>query len=185
MANQRQAERDVDQMSRKAAEQTSHAVSEAAERASRAESDALRRNADAFSNTWRTSSEAAGRIAERSTEQFSSLLGLNGDNATQSVEESAASVQALIDSSTVVTSGVQNISGEWMRFVQNRVGNNLKSFEEMMSCQTVHDCLAIQTRMVRDNWEAFLHTTRRASELSTKLADDAVKQMGDAAFAPR
>jgi hypothetical protein len=39
--------------------------------------------------------------------------------------------------------------------------------------------------MVRDNWEAFLHTTRPASELSTKLADDAVKQMGDAGFAPR
>jgi hypothetical protein len=142
-------------------------------------------HAAAFVRAWSELAYPRDRIADRSTEQFSSLLGLNGDNATQSVEESAASVQALIDSSTVVTSGVQNISGEWMRFVQNRVGNNLKSFEEMMSCQTVHDCLAIQTRMVRDNWEAFLHTARRASELSTKLADDAVKQMGEAAFSPR
>jgi hypothetical protein len=65
------------------------------------------------------------------------------------------------------------------------VNSALSSGGTMMSCQTVHDCLAIQTRMVRDNWEAFLHTTRRASEQSTKLADDAVKQMGDAAFAPR
>jgi len=188
MANPRQTERDVNEMSRKAAEQaaqTSRAMSETAERAGRAASEALQRNAETLSNTWQSSTEAASRIAERSIEQFANLFGFTGDNARQSIQNSASSVQALIDSSTVLASGMQNVSGEWMRFVQNRVEENLKSLEELMSCRTIHDCLALQTRMARDNVEACLQSARRTSELSTKLADDAVKQMSDAALAPR
>jgi len=188
MANPRQTERDVNEMSRKAAEQaaqTSRAMSETAERAGRAASEALQRNTETFSNTWRSSSEAASRIAERSIEQFANLFGLSGDNARQSIQNSATSVQALIDSSTVLASGMQNVSGEWMRFCTNRVEENLKSLEELMSCRTFHDCLALQTRLARDNVEACLQSARRTSELSTKLADDAVKQMSDAALAPR
>ena len=142
MANQHHVEGDMNETTRKAADQTaqtSGAMSEAAEHASRAASEAVRRNADAFSNTWRT----------------------------------------------IVTSGMQNVSGEWMRFMQNRVEENLKRFDEMMSCRTVHDCFAIQAQIARDNCEAFLQTARLTSELSTKLADDAVKQMSDAALAPR
>ena len=86
---------------------------------------------------------------------------------------------------TIVTSGMQNVSGEWMRFMQNRVEENLKRFDEMMSCRTVHDCFAIQAQIARDNCEALLQTARLTSELSTNLADDAVKQMSDAALAPR
>lgn len=188
MANPRQIERDVNEVSRKAADQaaqTSRAMSEAAERAGRAASAALQRNTETLSNTWRSSSEAASRIAERSMEQFANLFGLTGDNARQSIENSSNSVQALIESSTVLASGMQNVSGEWIRFCANRVEENLKSFEELMSCRTIHDCFALQTRMARDNVEACLQSARRTSELSTKLADDAVKQMSGAVLAPR
>ncbi len=101
MANQRHVEHDMNETIRKEADQTaqtSRAMSAMAERASRAA--ALRRNADAFSSAWRTSSEAASQIAERSMEQFSKLLGLSGDKARESVQESAATVQELLDTST-------------------------------------------------------------------------------------
>jgi len=150
MANQRHVEGDMNEITRKAADQTaqtSREMSETAERASRAANDAVRRNADAFSNTWRTSSEAASRIAERSMEQFSNLLGFNSDHARERIQDSAASVQALLDTSTTVTSGMQNVSSEWMRFMQNRFEDNLKRFDAMMSCRNVHDCFAIQAQM--------------------------------------
>ena len=188
MANQSHVEHDINETTRKAADQTaqtSRAMSETAERASRAASEALRRNADAFSNTWRTSSEAAGRIAERSMEHFSNLFGLSGDTARESVQHSAASVQALVDSSGVAANGMQALSGEWIGFVQNRVEENLKTFDELLSCRTIHDCVAVQTRIVRHNIEAVLQSARRTSELSTQLADHAVKQMSDAALASR
>ena len=188
MANERHVQGDMNETIRKAADQTaqtSRVMSETAERVTRAASEALRRNADAFSNTWRSSSEAAGRIVERSMEQFSNPFGLSGDTARESVQHSVARVQALVDSSSVAANGMQALSDEWIRFMQNRVEENLKTFDELVSCRTVNDCFAIQTRIVQHNVEAVLQSARRTSELSTQLADHAVKQMSDAALAPR
>jgi phasin family protein len=178
--NPRQAERKTNETTGTAAQQTeqiARTMSNTAEQTARAANEAFRQNAETFSSTWRESSEAANRIAERSLDQFSKLCGFSGDNARQSVQQSAASVQTFLDGSTVVASGMQNVSSEWMRFVHKRAEENLKNFDELMSCRSIPDCVAIQTRMIRDNFEAFLQTARRTSELSTKLADDAVKQM--------
>jgi predicted component of type VI protein secretion system len=84
-------------------------------RRSRAGSEAFRRNTESIGKTWRDSSQAATRIAERSMDQFSKLFGLTGNGARETMQQSAGNVQALIDSSTVVVSGLQNASGEWLR----------------------------------------------------------------------
>ena len=123
--------------------------------------DQTAQTSDAMSETAERASRAASEAVRRNADAFSNTWR------------------------TIVTSGMQNVSGEWMRFMQNRVEENLKRFDEMMSCRTVHDCFAIQAQIARDNCEAFLQTARLTSELSTKLADDAVKQMSDAALAPR
>jgi phasin family protein len=188
MANPRQAERDssesVHETTRRAS-QTTRTLSDAAERTTRAGTEAFRRNAETMSSTWRSSSEAATRIAERSVDQFSKLFGLTGDTARETMQQSAGNVQALLESSTFVVDGLQNVSGEWMRFVQNRIEENLEHFEELLGCRTAQECMALQTRIVRDNIEALLHSARRASEVSTKLADEAVRRMSDTALAPR
>jgi phasin family protein len=192
MANPRHVERDsndsVHETTRRAADQasqTSRTMSDAAERTARAGTEAFRRNAETFSSTWRNSSEAASRIAERSVDQFSKLFGLTGDTARETMQQSAGNVQALIESSTFVVDGLQNVSGEWVRFVQSRIEENLEHFEELLGCRTPQECMALQTRLVRDNIEALLDSARRTSEISTKLADNAVKRMSDTALAPR
>jgi len=184
MANPRQAERDSSESMHETtrrvsdqASQTSRTVSDAAERTARAGTEAFRRNAETLSSTWRNSSEAATRIAERSADQFSKLFGLTGDTARQTMEQSTGNVQALIESSTFVVDGLQNVSGEWMRFMQNRIEENLEHFEELLGCRTAQECMALQTRMVRDNIEALLQSARRAS--------DAVRRISDTALAPR
>ncbi len=186
--NPRQAERETSETARKAAdrtEQTSRTISNAAERTAHAASDAFRHNAESFSNTWGDSSEAASRIAERSMDQFSKLFGFSGESTRQTMQQSATGVQALIDSSTVLAAGLQTFSEEWMRFVQDRVQENLECFEELLACRTPQDCMTLQARIVRDNVEALLQSARRMSELSTKLTDDTVKRMSDVALAPR
>ena len=55
-----------------------------------------------------------------------------------------------------------------MRFVQSRIEENLEHFEELLACRTPQECIALQTRLVRDNIEALLHSARRAAEMSTK-----------------
>jgi phasin family protein len=192
MANSRQSERDTieagHETTRRAADQASQVgrtMSDAAENTARAGSEAFRRNAESISRSWRESSQAATRIAERSMDQFSKLFGLTGNGARETMQQSAGNVQALIDSSTVVVNGLQNASGEWVRFIQNRIEENLDHFEELLGCRTPQECMALQTRVVRDNLEALLQSARRTSELSTKLADEAVRRMSDSALAPR
>src|ERR1700745_4150668 len=192
MANPREAERNssdsVHETTRRTADQasqTSRTMSDTAERTARVGTEAFRRNAETMSSTWRNSSEAATRIAERSVDQFSKLFGLTGDTARETMQQSAGNVQALIESSTFVVDGLQNFSGEWVRFLQSRIEENLEHFEELLGCRTPQECMALQTRLVRDNIEALLHSARRTSEISTKLADNAVKRISDTALAPR
>lgn len=189
--NPRQAERDTNETgqasTRRAAEQTSQTMrstADATERTARASAEAVRRNAEHLSENWRSSSEMASRMAERSMDQFAKMLGVSGDAARQTMQRSSGNLQAMIESTTIVAGGLQNVSGEWMRFAQTRFEDNLDRFDELMGCRTVQDCLALQTEIVRDNFEALLQSMRRASELSTRVADDAMQKIGDTTLAP-
>lgn len=176
------------QATRRAAEQTtqnSRTMVEEAERTARAGAEAVRRSAETVSSQWRSNSDLAGRIAERSIDRFSKMFGLGSDTARQTIERSSSNLQALMESTTIIAGGFQNVSGEWMRFVQSRFEDNLEHFDDLMGCRTLQECVARQTEMMRDNFEAFLHSVRRASELSTQVADDAVRKVGDATLAPR
>ncbi len=164
--------------------QTSRTMADAAERTARAGADAVRRNADSMTGHWQRSSDAAGRIMERSMSQVSKIWGLSED-ATQTVQQSASNLQSVIDSTTIIAGGLQDISEEWMRFAQNRIEEQLDRFDEMMGCRSLQDCLALQAQLVRDNFEAFLQSARRTSELSSKAADQAVSKMTDSTIAPR
>src|SRR5215510_4751892 len=99
MANPRHAERD----SNESLHETSRRAADQASQTSRTMSDAAERTA-------RASSEAASRIAERSVDQFSKLFGLTGETARETMQQSAGNVQALIESSTFVVDGLQNVS---------------------------------------------------------------------------
>jgi phasin family protein len=189
--NPRQAERDTNEAShastRRTAEQstqTARTLSEATERTAHASAEAIRRNAESMSENWRSSSDVASRMAERSMDQFAKMFGMSGDTAKQTMQRSSGHLQAMIESTTIIAGGLQNVSGEWMRFAQSRLEDNLDHFDELMGCRTFHDCLALQTEMVRDNFEALLQSVRRTSELSTRLADDAMQKIGDTTLAP-
>ena len=186
--NPRQAERDTNEAAhastRRTAEHAATAISEASERTARAGAEAARRNAETMTETWRSSTDAASRMAERSMDQISKMFGLSNDAARRTLQRSSGNLQAVIESGTIFAGGLQNVSGEWMRFAQSRFEDNLDHFDELMGCRTFQDCLALHTEMVRDNFEALLQSVRRASELSTRFADDAMQKIGDTTLAP-
>ncbi len=189
--NPRQTERETSEMgqasTRRAAEQTTQTartMSEATERAARTGAEAVRRNTENLNESWRSGTDVASRMAERSMDQFSKMFGLSSDTARQTLQRSSGNLQAMIETTTIIAGGLQNVSGEWMRFAQSRFEDNLDRFDELMGCRTVQDCLALQTEIVRDNFEALLQSMRRASELSTRVADDAMQKIGNTTLAP-
>ena len=176
--NPRQAERETTdaarESTRKAAEEVTHtsrAMAEIGERTARAGADAMRRNAENLSNSWQSGGEF--------------VFGVGGDGTRQTLQQSSENLQAVMDSTTVVVGALQNVSEEWMRFAQSRAEHTMESFDQLLGCRSLHECMAVQTQIVRDNLEAFLESARRASELSTRAADEGVRKMADSSLAPR
>jgi hypothetical protein len=176
---------DVAESTRRATEQTARSMSDVGERTARAGAETFQRNAERMNASWRTGNEAANRIAERSMEQFNKLFGLSGETARQTVQQSSSNIQAMLESTTILADGLQNMSGEWLRFAQERLEQNMEHFDQLLGCRSPHEYLALQTRIARDNLEAMLQTAQRISERSTRSADEAVRKMSEASVAPQ
>ena len=57
-----------------------------------------------------------------------------------------------------------------MRFAESRAEQNLDHLNRLGQCRNLHDLLALQTQVVRDNPEAFLQSAQRTSERTTEVA---------------
>jgi hypothetical protein len=173
---------------RKAANQSTQTVrsmADATERTARAGAEAVRRSAETTNGFWLNGSETAGRIAQRSMDEISRMLGMNGDLARETIQQSSGNVQAVMESTSVVASGMQEVAGEWMRFAQEQVEQNLDHFDRLRQCRNVQDYLVLQTQIARENFEAFLQSARRTSERSTQIAGRAVQLMTESGGATR
>ena len=176
---------DVAETTRRTTEQTARNLSEASERTTRAGTEAFQRNAERLNESWRSGSETANRLAERSMEQLTRLFGLSGEKARQTVQQSSSNIQAMLESTTIIADGLQELSGEWLRFAQERVQQNMDHLDQLVGCRSPHEYLALQTRIARENFEALLQSARRASERSSQSADEAVRKMSEASVAPQ
>ena len=113
------------------------------------------------------------------------MFGLDGETALEALQQSSGNLQAVMESTTVIASGLHEVTAEWMRFAQERVEYNLNHLDRLQHCRNLHDCVALQTQIVRDNLQAFLNSAQRTSERSTRIARSATDRMTTPAIAPR
>ena len=175
---------DVGETARRTTEQVARQASEETERAAHTGAEALKRNADRLSASWKNGSDAANRLAERSMEQFRNLFGFSGKAGRQTIAQSSSNLQAVVESTSLVAEGMQDVSGEWLRFAQDRMEQNMEHFDQFLSCRNPHEYVALQTRILRENFDALMQTTRRASERIAQTADEATRKMSETSIAP-
>jgi hypothetical protein len=199
MANPRQAERDISQAAqqaaqaaqettRKIADETSRAARTAADAsvgAARASADMLQRNAETVQHAWESGSKMATGLAEQSVERFARACGITGEGAQQATEQSSRNLESIVQSGTILAGGMQSISLELMNFARKRLEQNMHRVEALATCRSPQEILAVQSDLVRDNLEDFVQSTRRIAEISTQMADEAVRRMNDSSLAPR
>jgi phasin family protein len=185
---EQRADKVARETARKAADQatrSAEAMSHEAERTARASAETMQRNSDRFMSSWRSSADAASQIAERSFDKWSSMFGLTGESTTEAIQQSSSNMQAMLDTTAIMASGLQDLSGEWLQFAQRRTEQNLEHVDRLIRCRTLQECMASQTQIARDTFQAFLESVRRTTERSTQLMDEAVRKMGEAPLAPR
>ncbi len=112
------------------------------------------------------------------------MFGLSGDTATQTLQRSSGNLQALLETTSILASGLQDLSGELSRFVQSRAEHNIELMDKALSCRSPHEWIALQTQLVRDHLEAFLEAAKKTSERTTQVADQAVRRMSESSLAP-
>ena len=191
MATTRQAEREAtnagQETAHRMAEQGSRAarkMSEAGERTARAGAEVMEHNSEYLRHAWQSGSEMAGRLTERSFDQFARAFGMSGDNAEQTTQQTVRNFEALLQSSTILMGGMQNVSRELVDFMQNRMEQNFEHVEAFMGARTIQEAMAAHSTLLRDTLERLLHTTRRVSEISTQTADEAVRTMTESSLVP-
>ncbi len=182
----RESTTDVGKEMRRTADQsahTVHSVADATERTARIGADSARRGAESAEAMWREGTEVASRIAQRSMDQLSRMMGLSGEAARESVERTSGNMQAVLQSESAsdFAGGLQDVTGEWMRCTQRQVEHNLDHMEELGQCRTFHALVALQTQMVRENMETLLQGVQRTSERSTQISSRAVRRLSEAA----
>ena len=192
MANPRQAERDMSQAAqetgRKIAEETSRAARTAADAgagAARAGADMIYRNAETVQHAWQSGSKMASELAGKSVERFARACGVTGESAQQATEQSARNFESIVQSGTILAGGMQNISLELLNFARKRLEQNMHRVEALVNCRTPQEVLAVQSDLVRDSLEDFVQSTRHIAEISSQMAEEAVRRMNDSSLAPR
>lgn len=189
---ERQAERDVShavhETSRKIADETTRAARTAADAgagAARAGADMIQRNAETVQHAWDSGSKMATNLAERSAERFARACGISGETAQQAAEQSSRNLESIVQSGTILAGGMQSISMELMNFARKRMEQCMHRVDALASCRTPQEVVAVQSDLMRDNLEDIIQSTRRIAEISTQMADEAVRRMNDSSLAPR
>jgi hypothetical protein len=156
-----------------------HLSTEVSERAARAGAEIFQRNAETVQQALQSGAEIAARLTERSADQFGRVFGISGDEAHKAAQQSSDNIDAILHSGSVLAEITQGVSREWVNFARDRVEQNFTRFEKLMRCRNPQDFAAIQSELLRDNIESFLHTARRIAEKSMQAADEASKRTAE------
>lgn len=192
MSNPRQAEKEFNQAAqeglRKTAEQTARAARVAADAsagAARAGADVLQRQSEATQDAWNSSTKMVSQMTERTMESFARVFGMGGERTQQAAEQSSRNAEAIVQSTSIIAGGVQSISKELFDLTQKQLDQNMRRMDALVNSRSPQEILAVQSDLLRDNLETFVQSTRRISEISMQMADEASRRMNDLSLAPK
>ena len=202
MANQRQDDRNPSQVAQESVRRTAAAADdmrhtaeettrrttegaaqfgrsalEAGERATRTGADLMQHNAETMRRMWQSALQMVSQMGGRPSEDIARMFGLSGEELRQANEQSSRNVDAIVESSAVLTQGLDGISREWLEFARKRIEQNMNRLNDLARCRTPQQLVAVQSEMLRDNIEDLLHSSRRVAEFSARLAEEATGKM--------
>lgn len=134
------------------------------------------RNTDTTAQSARAAADTlntATQGAQRFTEQVTQLFSLTGERGEELARRSTQNLEAVTEVSTIMARGVQDLSREWLTFLQERTQKNVEGFTALARCRSLPELFSVQAELMRDNVQQTLESTRRIAEVSTRLATDA------------
>jgi hypothetical protein len=161
------------------------AASAAGDQAMRAGVELMQRNAETVQRAFQCGARLAARFTELSADQFGRAFGISGGSAEEAAQQSSRNVEAIVQSSAVLTEITQHLCEEWADIARARVDRGFERLDAFLQCRTPQDFTALQSELLRDNMETFLGYARKAGEHSVRLAGEAKQPFGNFAGSRR
>ena len=157
------------------ANQNTNTAAEAGEQTFRAGTDMARQAAETTQEAWTSGLNTATQSVRQVTDQFTQAFSFAGPQSDERARASSQNVEAVMQASTVVVQGMQEISREWFGLVQDRFTKNLDGLNELARCRSVPDFVAVQSGLARDNLQQMLDNGRHIAQISVRVADEAAR----------
>ena len=138
---------------------------------------AVSQAAEAAQDTMRAFFRTAWQDLERARDQFARSLGFSTRDRQELERQSASTLKAVNDCSTILLRGVQEISREWITMAQQRFQKNLERAQAFSTCNTAQELFAAQAELVRANMQEMIENSRKIAETSATVADDAAQAL--------
>ena len=118
---------------------------------------------------------AVSDMARRSTAQPMQIFNPSGGDAQDLAGQAAEHLRAVAQSSTALARGVQDVSREVFELSQKRLQTNLEGLNQLARCRSLADLIAAQSSLFRENLEQTLNNSRRLSEMTIQVVDEATR----------
>jgi len=115
--------------------------------------------------------EQAVALAQEQVEKASSNLFQGYDDVASLGQ---GSVEACVESSTLLAKGVEALGKQMMNFAQGTMEANLATAMALMSVQTLREVIDLQTDFSRSRLDSLVAESAKLTELSLALANDSV-----------
>ena len=83
----------------------------------------------------------AAEVAQRTTDQVTEVLGAARQRTQELTERTSQNLQAVTQSSALLARGLQDVSGECLEMVQERLQKNLDGVNALVRCRTLPEFL--------------------------------------------
>jgi phasin family protein len=155
------------------------ATAEIGERVAQVGAEIVAHNTETLQRTWQSGLSLANQLSQQSFEQFTRLLGNASERATQASRRSSRHVEAMMQTSTALTSGIEALSQGLAETAQRGLRQQHEHVEQAWLARTPHDLAALQAEIMRTSMESMLQGFRTIAEVSARLAEDAANRISE------
>lgn len=86
-------------------------------------------------------------------------------------------METVIESANAFAKGFEALGNEWMSYAQAAVEDGMATSKALMDCKSVDEAVEIQSGYVSSALDRYLAESTKLSELSVKLANDAIEPL--------
>jgi hypothetical protein len=113
---------------------------------------------------------ARERPGEAAQQQAERLVGLGQQGMQQATEASAAAARGVLQSGSALGDSAQEITAAWARYAEQVMRHTSEASQALFRARTLNELLEVQTKLLRDNMQAFLDQSIKIAETASRMA---------------